>query len=567
MIKTTIKKFKFLISGYILIGILTALIGAFEIFLFQKLLDIINISDNVMSAILPALVLYSACAIANCIINYFDNYPYQKLSLGIYYNIKLQVLKKLDKIQYLSYLKEGTGKLVQIVESGSLAAKNILFDYYINILRNLLPGMLVSLIFLGFYNIRITAIVGIGYVIIFVITNIMLKVMYKLKDKILSDNEWMSRRFIRALMEFAVFRLNKKYKKEHDVMELKSEEIISAETKILMIHEFFFAFFYLLIIFVKIMIIVLSVTISKESVGTIVAMTTLVGNIYNPIAIFNVMYVQYKLNKVTYSRLKNFMDSPDEKNLNIGMPINISNGDINFNDVSFSYNDIQILMNLNINIPAKKMCAIVGSSGSGKSTIAKLIIGFLKPVSGSIQVDGNEIDEIKLNDYYEQLMYISQESPVFDGTLRENIVFDKEVSDQNIYEVLNLLCLNDMVNNMEKGLLTEIGEKGIMLSGGERQRVALARLFFDDSKIIILDEATSALDYKTEEIVMDNVLKKTNRKTLIVIAHRLKTISIADNIIVLESGEVIENGNFNELIKKQGKFYELWNKQSEIEKA
>ena len=148
--------------------------------------------------------------------------------------------------------------------------------------------------------------------------------------------------------------------------------------------------------------------------------------------------------------------------------------------------------------------------------------------------------------------------PIFDGTSRENLIFDKKNSDEKILKVLSLFFLDKFYEKLENGLDTELGEKGVRMSGGERQRVVLARLFFDDSKIIILDEATSAMDNITEKKVMENVVKQLNNKTLIVIAHRLEAIKDVDKIYVLSDGIIQEQGKYNELIDKNGYFTKLY---------
>ncbi len=200
----------------------------------------------------------------------------------------------------------------------------------------------------------------------------------------------------------------------------------------------------------------------------------------------------------------------------------------------------------------------MGESGSGKSTIIKLIMGLIKYDQGNILIDEQELSKINLGLFYDNVTYVSQEAPIFDGTLRENLVFDKDVDDEKIVNVLKLVCLDKFYEKLENGLDTELGEKGIRMSGGERQRVALARLFFDDSKIIILDEATSAMDNITEKAVMENILKELKAKTLIVIAHRLETIKDVDNIYVLLDGAIKEQGKYAELLAQNGYFTKLY---------
>ena len=285
----------------------------------------------------------------------------------------------------------------------------------------------------------------------------------------------------------------------------------------------------------------------------------MLGKAYEPIAIFNVEYVDYKLNKVTVNKYLELLDLKDDENLTSGDVIEKVNGKIEFKDVTFGYSDKKIIDDLSFAIESGSSVAFVGESGSGKSTIIKLIIGLLKNQEGTILVDGKDLSKINLNSFYDYVSYVSQEVPVFDGTLRENLVFDKKVTDEEIVKVIKLVCLDKFYERLENGLDTELGEKGIKMSGGERQRLALARLFFDDSKIIILDEATSAMDNVTERVVMKNVLDYLTNKTILIIAHRLETIKGVDEILVLEAGVIVEKGTYNSLIKKDGYFKKLYN--------
>ena len=278
-----------------------------------------------------------------------------------------------------------------------------------------------------------------------------------------------------------------------------------------------------------------------------------------PIAIFNVEYVDYKLNKVTVKKYIDFLDAKEDENLNKGLLLKDVKGKIELKDISYAYNhEKEIIKNLSLEIPSNSSIALVGESGSGKSTIIKLIMGLIKYKTGHLLIDDKELSDLNLNSFYDKVSYVSQEAPIFDGTLRENLVFDKKIKEEEILKVLKLVSLDKFYEKLENGLDTELGEKGIRMSGGERQRVALARLFFDDSKIIILDEATSAMDNITEKEVMKNLVEKLTDKTIIVIAHRLETIKDVDNIYVLADGVIKEQGKYKELMKKNGYFKKLY---------
>lgn len=211
-----------------------------------------------------------------------------------------------------------------------------------------------------------------------------------------------------------------------------------------------------------------------------------------------------------------------------------------------------------MNIRCGENIAFVGESGPGKSTLAKLLIGLLKPNDGKILIDNYNLADVNLNSYYDYIAYISQDSPIFDGTLRENLVFDKYIDDEQLIKVLEQVYLADLYHKLKKGLDTELGERGITLSGGERQRLALARLWFSDAKIVILDEATSAMDNITEENVMNRVMNLLKSKTVIVIAHRLNSIRNFERIVVFREGRVAGQDDFDKLLKNNSYFKNLY---------
>jgi ATP-binding cassette subfamily B protein len=209
-----------------------------------------------------------------------------------------------------------------------------------------------------------------------------------------------------------------------------------------------------------------------------------------------------------------------------------------------------------------KTTALVGSSGGEKSTIVRILLHLLKTDSGQVLVDGQNLSDVNLESFYRQVAYIPQDPPIFDGTLRENLTFEERVDDDLIQQVLAKIGLADFVSRLPDGLETLVGERGIKLSGGERQRLAFGRVFIQDPKIVILDEPTSALDSLTENFITQNLISFFLNKTVVVIAHRLQTVKDADQILVIESGRVVQKGNFDDLVSARGKFRQLWEKQT-----
>ncbi len=241
-------------------------------------------------------------------------------------------------------------------------------------------------------------------------------------------------------------------------------------------------------------------------------------------------------------------------------------GELIFNDVSFAYEENkEVIHNIDFKATSGSVIALVGSSGSGKSTIAGLSATFLNPQSGTITIDGNDVSKVKLQSFRKHLGVVLQDEFLFEGTIRENIMFPRpEATDDLVQAAVKAAYVNEFTDRFEDGLETLIGERGVKLSGGQRQRIAIARAILADPKIIILDEATSNLDTESEALIQKSLAELTKNRTTIVIAHRLSTIRKADQILVIENGRIAERGNHDELITKQGRYFDLFTYQAKI---
>lgn len=526
----------------------------YNISFFQKLID--KFTDGTLS--LPVILVYGGLLLLLCLGNYLDEYPMQKLNNGIYLDLKLLALYKTSRIDYLAYQSMGTGKLIQRVENGAMAGKNILCQFWFRIARELLPSALFSLFFIYRLNHVIACTVACGYLLVFLITNLLLKLLYRMKERVLDNEELLNHFLTRGFMEMVVFRLNRKFSAEIKKAEKARDQIVRSKIGISFIHEAFFAAFAILITLIKAALIIYAWYTRSISIGSIVALLTLVDNAYTPIAIFNVLFVQFRLDLSAFGRYADFLDLPEESRLFEGKKLPEFHGDISIRKAVFSYHGMPVLKEVSLSISPGEKVALAGNSGSGKSTLIKLIAGLLKTEEGSISIDGNDLNRLNLDSYYRHITYIPQESPVFDGTLRENLLFDALLPDEDAIRVLNKVQLKGWFDNLPDGLDTQLGEKGIKLSGGERQRLALARLWFSSSRLIILDEATSAMDNVTEELVMNEVLSLTNGRNIIAIAHRLNSIRSFDRIILLKNGRLEGDGSFSDLMTYNPYFQELY---------
>jgi subfamily B ATP-binding cassette protein MsbA len=248
-------------------------------------------------------------------------------------------------------------------------------------------------------------------------------------------------------------------------------------------------------------------------------------------------------------------------------PLRKVEGSIDFEDVSFEYEEnVPVLKGVSFHSEAGKTTALVGSSGSGKSTILSLVLNFIQPNKGRILIDGKDLQSVKLRDYRKHLGVVLQDNFLFDGTILDNIRFSNpEASLDEIKEVCRIANADEFIEKFPDAYNTIVGERGVKLSGGQRQRIAIARALLADPRILILDEATSSLDSESEALIQEGLLRLRQNRTTFVIAHRLSTIRSADQILVVESGEILERGSHDELIALGGRYKQLYDKQYRFE--
>jgi len=235
-------------------------------------------------------------------------------------------------------------------------------------------------------------------------------------------------------------------------------------------------------------------------------------------------------------------------------------GTVQFENMSYRYPHAEqdMIKNFSLSVEPGECIAFVGASGSGKSTLMNMIIGFLPPTQGEVKIDGKPIQSLNLSDYRHFLSVVPQNCVMFNGTIRENILYGlSDIPEERLQEVIRLSNIDEFTNKLPNGLDTEVGENGANLSGGQKQRISIARALIRDPKILILDEATSALDNISEYHVQQAINHLTKGRTTFIVAHRLSTIRNADKIVVMENGSCIEMGTYSELMEKKGVYYEL----------
>ena len=301
--------------------------------------------------------------------------------------------------------------------------------------------------------------------------------------------------------------------------------------------------------------------------GEFISFTLFLGFMIAPIVQISNIGSQLTEAFAGLDRTEELMNIPEENDIEKRfLKLNIIKGNVSFKNVSFSYNDqVEVLNSISFEALKGSVTALIGSSGSGKSTIAGLAMAFLNPTSGQVLIDGIDLSKVDLKSFRSQLGVVLQDDFLYEGTIKENILFPRpEATEKELLEAVKGAYVNEFTDRLVNGLNTVIGERGVKLSGGQRQRISIARALLARPKIVILDEATSNLDTQSEAFIQKSLAVLMKDRTTFVIAHRLSTIQNADQILVIEDGNIVERGKHNELIKVKGRYFQLYTYQTRM---
>ncbi len=293
--------------------------------------------------------------------------------------------------------------------------------------------------------------------------------------------------------------------------------------------------------------------------GQFVGAFLLLSLFYEPIGRLHQINQMALSSRAAADRVFEILDAEEEKGMSTGEPLQKPvQGEVKFQDISFSYGESTTISGLNLHAPAGKTIALVGPTGAGKSTIVNLLSRFYEADMGQITIDGKDITIIRKTSLRESIGYVSQDNFLFNGSVRENLLIaNQDASDEETWRALEVAQATSFVKDLPEGLDTNVGERGVKLSGGEKQRLAIARAVLKNPPILVLDEATASVDNETEDLIQKALLGLLRGRTAIVIAHRLSTIQNADCIYVLDKGEVVEKGQHSELLSANGLYAEL----------
>ncbi|MDR5602897.1 ABC transporter ATP-binding protein [Staphylococcus coagulans] len=302
------------------------------------------------------------------------------------------------------------------------------------------------------------------------------------------------------------------------------------------------------------------------TVGTLAAFVSYLEQLYGPLRRLVSSFTTLTQSFASMDRVFQLFDEPyDIKNTDYAKPIAIKEGHIEIENVSFRYqpDEKDVLKHLNLDIKHGETVAFVGMSGGGKSTLINLIPRFYDVTKGRISIDGHDIKAFDMGSLRRQIGMVQQDNILFSDTVKENILLGRpDATFEEVVEAAKLANAHDFIMDLPQGYDTEVGERGVKLSGGQKQRLSIARIFLNNPPILILDEATSALDLESEAIIQEALDTLSHDRTTIIVAHRLSTITHADKIVVIENGEIVEQGSHQTLIDKQGAYERLYSIQN-----
>lgn len=498
---------------------------------------------------------------------YFSQHRIISLGQKIVYQMRKDIYEKLQRLQMSFFDQQLTGKIMaRILDDVSVIQHNTTGTF--PVIVNQILILVIGLFVIFFINWQLSIIVlltlpfyGISYQ--FFIRRIR-EISKKLREKNAELYSLLSEKIsgIRVIKSFS------QEKSELRIFYKKMKEYIKLAIENTYLHTFlgFFASFISASGTVAVLWTgALFVKEGKMSLGSLLFFNTSLANLFGPVVVLTNTNVIIQWLSIV---LKRIFDILDQEVLIQDSPSAVElkdiKGEISFVNVSLKYPSFSsyLFKNLNVHIPAGKRIALVGHSGSGKTSFVNLIMRFYDPTEGYILIDGHNLKDIKLKSLRKQIGFVPQEPMIFSGTIAENISYgNPESTPAQIIEAAKISELDNFIYSLPDKYETEIGERGITLSGGERQRLAIARAILGNPKIMILDDASSALDAETEEKIRQTLRKILEGKTSFIITHRLSTVLECDLVLVLDNGEIKEFGTPEELLNKKGVFYRLFETQ------
>ena len=515
------------------------------------------------------LVAYGTLRVSSTFFNELRDVVFVKVAQRAMRRIALEVFHHLHALSLRFHLERQTGGLTRDIERGTRGISTLLSFMVFSVLPTLLEISMVT----GFLVIRFDAwfgVITVGALVVYVaLTFVISEWRTKHRRRMNEMDSKANTRAIDSLLNYETVKYfgNESYEARRYDQNLQSYEhaVVTSETSLGMLNAI-----QALVIAVAVSLLMWraadGIVAGRLTLGDLVMVNALLIQLYIPLNFLGVMYREIKQAMVDMEKMFRLLgenqevaDPPGAK------PLDVRGGAIRFEHVDFSYDGVRpILKDVTFEVPAGRKVAVVGPSGSGKSTLARLLFRFYDVQKGRITIDGQDVREVTQSSVREALGVVPQDTVLFNDTIYYNVAYGRPSATRDeIEHAARVAHISDFIERLPQKWETSVGERGLKLSGGEKQRVSIARTVLKHPPILVFDEATSALDSRTEKSIQAELAEISRDRTTLVIAHRLSTIVDADEILVLDHGEIVERGDFRSLIARDGRFAEMWRLQQE----
>jgi len=560
-------------KGRVLFALLFLIISKLAVvgmpLILKEIVDYLDQTSDDIKIVLPIVLLlsYGLLRLASGLFNELRDAVFARVRYGAIKKLSMQVLSRLYELSLRFHLERKTGGISRDLERGTQSLSSIMNYLVFNIVPTISEFLLVAAILLSQYNWKFALVTSLTVIVYIAFTLAITEWRMHFRHQMNSLDSDANSKAIDGLINYETVKYftNEEYElnRYHDTMTEWETAAVKSQNSMSLLNFGQGAVISIGVTFIMIYA-AQGVVDGSMTLGDLVLVNTMMLQLFMPLGFLGIIYRALKYSLADMDLMIKLLDKkPEILDCSNAKDLILKDAEIEFNDVSFSYNkERQILNKISFKVSAGKKVAIVGASGAGKSTITRLLFRFYEVDDGSISIDGQNISTITQKSLRDCIGIVPQDTVLFNDTIFNNILYAKpDATVEDVYKAARMANIHKFIESLPDGYQTIVGERGLKLSGGEKQRVAIARVIISEPRIMVFDEATSSLDSKSEQTILQSLKEISEQHTTLVIAHRLSTVVDADEILVMDNGQIIESGTHQQLITLKGKYDHLWSLQ------